>query len=89
MTDSIPLCLFSIQACFYCIGSVSVITVKLKNENTATQMFSRWYYMVEQTLTVLFCVHSSIRFDKIHNLSGGKQPQTVTEPPVCFTDDCR
>lgn len=36
----------------------------------ANQMLSRWYYVMDQILMVLLCVHNCIHFDKISNTTG-------------------
>lgn len=58
---------FSIQVCFYCIGCVLGIIAILKNYTAANQKLSRQFYMVDQHLMVLCCVHNSINFGKIIN----------------------
>lgn len=44
----------------YCIGSVF--------DHVALPI--RWYYMMDQILMVLLCVHNCIHFDKIPNTTG-------------------
>lgn len=56
--DEVQALLFSIQICCYCIGGAFGITFMLKNEVSANQTLSRWCYMVDQNLTVLFTVKS-------------------------------
>lgn len=60
-----------------------------KNEAAGNQMLPRWYYMVDQYLMVLFCVHSSTNFHKIAEM----QSQTIRAAscftPSCLTDGCR
>lgn len=53
----------SIQVWFYCIGSVFGVIVHC---HAANQMHS----MMDHNMTVLFCIHSSISFDKILNTTG-------------------
>lgn len=59
---------FSIQVFSFCIvfGTIAM----LKNESSANHMPPRWYWMVEQNLTIQFYLHNSIKFDKIPNTAG-------------------
>lgn len=39
---------------FYYTGSVFVIIVILKNKAVVNQLFSKWFWMLVQTLTIFF-----------------------------------
>lgn len=56
MADSV-VC-FSNHTCFYCIGAVFEIIVTLTNEAVSSQIFSRWYSMMDQNL------HSQFSLEK-------------------------
>lgn len=59
---------------------LGIIAVLNKIKLLPFRVLLRGACMVEQNLTSPFCIHNSSSFDKI---------QTTTEPPWCFTHDCR
>lgn len=55
---------------FYCIGSALGVVVMLKNEAVADQTLPRWCYIMDQNLTVVYCVRNSINLGKIFKPTG-------------------
>lgn len=60
---------FSIKVYFYCIAAVLGIIIMRKNEAPANHLLSRWHCIVNKIPTVFLCLHKSISFDKIPNIT--------------------
>lgn len=51
-------------------------------------MFSTWYYIVNQNLTLLYCVHNSISFYRIPKTTGrNAAPNHYRVPTVFYPKD--
>lgn len=62
--------LWTLVGCLFYPSVLFLHCAMLKNERSANHMPPRWYWMVEQNLTIQFCLHNSIKFDKIPNTAG-------------------
>lgn len=58
----------------------------VKNETAANQQLFRWYYMVIQNVTVLFCVHDFISFEMLPNTTGWNTAPNQDPPPYFAVD---